>query len=391
MHKFIILALLSILALGCKNTIKESPKSFLSENSLREIAEKAINGERIYNDSLGGLIDYSLPPNSEFNSLKVERIITPVKKTFFALLIEYPNPVYNRFAVYDTSLHLILMDKALNGNIELKTINLDNRQYIEIDESFLSKDILGISRVSLFRTDSVVTPVFRTFTKFATSKNEYCQIITELSPERIKTELSSIKRSLISNKSEIFMFNDKQKKYLSQDNIFINFVKEQDSAFKRVVEKPEITDDNSLLQSVGITKEADTIKTSSNITSKAGYYLTLDEGWKEIKDISLYVFANKLEGDKYYNPIMGANIFITQIPGKDSAEMFVKTNLLNITQGKYRVRFTKKTEKGKFYVQYFEFRCRKRKYLLIFEASKYTYEKYKTIYQDIINSFEMEY
>ena len=391
MHKFIILALLSILELGCKNTIKESPKSFLSENNLREIAEKAINGERIYNDSLGGLIDYSLPPNSEFNSLKVERIITPVKKTFFALLIEYPNPVYNRFAVYDTSLHLILMDKALNGNIELKTINLDNRQYIEIDESFLSKDILGISRVSLFRTDSAVTPVFRTFTKFLTPKNEYCQIIAELSPERIKTKLSSIKRSLLSDKSEIFMFNDKQKKYLSQDNIFINFVKEQDSAFKRVVEKPEITDDNSLLQSVGITKEADTIKTASNIMSKAGYYLTIDEGWKEIKDISLYVFANKLEGDKYYNPIMGANIFITQIPGKDSAEMFVKTNLLNITQGKYRVRFTKKTEQGKYYVQYFEFRCRERKYLMIFEASKYTYEKYKTIYQDIINSFEMEY
>jgi len=391
MHKIIILALLSILAWSCKNTIKERPKQFLTENSLKEIAEKAINGERIYNDTLGGLIDYSLPLNSEYNTLQVERIITPVNKTFFALLMEYPNPVYNRFAVYDSSLHLVLMDKALNGNIGLKTINLDNRQYIEINESFLSKDILGINRVSLFRIDSAVTLVFRTFTKFSTPKNEYCQIITELSRERIITKLSSIKRSLLSNKSEIFMFDDKQKKYLSQGNIFINFIKAQDSAFKRVAEKPEITDQNSLLQSVGITKEADTIKTASNIMSKAGYYLTLDEGWKEIKDISLYVFANKLEGDKYYNPIMGANIFITQIPGKDSAEMFVKTNLLNITQGKYRVRFTNKIEQRKFYVQYFEFSCGERKYLMIFEVSKYTYEKYKTTYQDIINSFEMEY
>jgi hypothetical protein len=391
MHKIIILALLSILAWSCKNTIKERPKQFLTENSLKEIAEKAINGERIYNDTLGGLIDYSLPLNSGFNTLQVERIITPVNKTFFALLMEYPNPVYNRFAVYDSSLHLVLMDKALNGNIGLKTINLDNRQYIEINESFLSKDILGINRVSLFRIDSAVTLVFRTFTKFSTPKNEYCQIITELSRERIITKLSSIKRSLLSNKSEIFMFDDKQKKYLSQGNIFINFIKAQDSAFKRVAEKPEITDQNSLLQSVGITKEADTIKTASNIMSKAGYYLTLDEGWKEIKDISLYVFTNRLRGDKYYNPIMGTNIFISQISGKDSAEMFVKTKLLNLTQGKYRVRFTKKTEQGKFYVQYFEFSCGERKYLMIFEASKYTYEKYKTTYQDIINSFEMEY
>jgi hypothetical protein len=108
-----------------------------------------------------------------------------------------------------------------------------------------------------------------------------------------------------------------------------------------------------------------------------------------IKDIDLYGFADRLRGDKYYNPILGANIFIAQIPESDSAEIFVKTILINVTQGKYRVRFTNKIEQSKFYVQYFEFSCGERKYLMIFETSKYTYEKYKTTYQDIINSFVM--
>jgi hypothetical protein len=375
---------------GCKKTIKERPINFLNENSLREITVKAINGERIYNDSLKDLIDYSLPLNSNFDTLKIEKINTPLNKTLFALLIEYPNPVYNRFAVYDSALHLILMDKSLNGKIGLKTFNLNNRQFIEIDESFLSKDILEISRVSLYRADSTVTLGFRAYTKFTTPTNEYYQIITEISPDRIKTNLTSIKRSFISDKSEIFTLDNNQKNSLSQDHIFINFIKKQVSGFKRVAEKPEITDQNSVLQSVGITKEADIIKATSNINSKSGYYITIDEGWKEIRNISLYGFANKLRGNKYYNPIMGTNIFIAQIPGKDSAEVFVKTRLLNVTRGIYRVRFTNKIEQRKFYVQYFEFSCGEKKYLMIFEASKYTYEKYKTTYQDIINSFVME-
>ena len=390
MHKFIILTIISLLFIGCSKTIREEQKSSLTENILKEIVIKAINGERIYNDSLGGLIDYSLPQNSNFNAIKIERIITPVNKTFFALLIEYPNPVYNRFAVYDTALHLILMDKSLNGKIGLKTFNINNRQFIETDESFLSKDILGISRVSFYITDSTVTLGFRAFTKFTTPANEYYQIITEISPDRIKTNLASIIHSLISDKSEIFTFDDKLKKYLSQNNIFMDFIKEQIASFRRAAEKPEITDKNSILQSVGIIKEEDTIKTIPDINSKSRYYLTIDEKWKEIRDISLYEFANKLRGDKYYNPLMGTNIFIAQIPGKDSAEVFVKTRLLNVTQGKYRVRFTNKIEQRKFYVQYFEFSCGERKYLMIFEASKYTYEKYKTTNQNIINSFVME-
>ena len=87
MYKLIILTLLSLIVFGCEKTIKERPKPFLSENMLREIAVNAINGERTYNNSLSGLIDYSLPLNSNFNALKIERFISPINKTFFALLI----------------------------------------------------------------------------------------------------------------------------------------------------------------------------------------------------------------------------------------------------------------------------------------------------------------
>lgn len=390
MYKNIILIFISLIIFGCAKTNKEKVKPSLNEQSLKEIALNAINGKKNYNDSLSGLIDYSLPLNSEYNDIQTQKIITPLDKTFFSLLIEYPNPVYNRFAIYDSALHLILMDKSLNGNLWMRTFNAGNKQFIEINESYLSKDVLEINRVSLYTADSTISPGFRTYTHLTTPTNEYFQKITDITPDKITTKLTSVKRSPISDKPETFIYDSAQRKYISPVQTFDNFVRKQVSSFKNKGEKPEITDENSVSKSVGIIKDSDIVKTTSGSNSKPGYYLNIDEEWKEIKNLSLTGLAIRLRGNKYYNPKMGTNIFVAELPDGNPAEVFVKTGLRNIIQGKYKVRYSDKQMHGKYYIQYFEFSCGERKYLMIFEASKYTYEKYKDIYQDIINQFVID-
>jgi hypothetical protein len=388
MQKIIIILFLSLLISGCEKSNKVTPRPSINEEIIRELTLKAINGNRSYNDSLSGLIDYSLPLNTNFNDLQIARTTTPINKTFYEILLEYPNPIYNRFAVYDSALHLILMDKSLNGKLGLKSFNINNQQFIEIDESFITKDIIEISRASIYNADSTVTPGFRLFTKCLMPTNEYYQVISEISRDQIKTKITSLKKSLISDKSDV-LIPDIQNKF-NASGIFANLIEKQISGFKHVAKKPAIIDEISVLQSLGISKGADSIKSSSLINGVSGYYLTIDEGWKEIKDVNLSGYANKLKGDKFYHPLMGTNLFIAQVPEKDSAEAYINAKLSNITQGKYKVRFSGKIEKGKFYIQYFEFSCSKKKFLMIFEASKFTYDKYKIIYQDIINSFVIE-
>jgi hypothetical protein len=390
MSKLIIIALLSIFIAGCHNTVKEYNKPLLNENKLKDFVAYAMNGDRNYNDTLSGLIDYSLPVNSSFNDLKIDRIHTPLNKTYFSILIEYPNPAYNRFAVYDSSLNLMLLDKSLNGILRMKTVTINNLFLIEVDESFLSKDVLGLNRVSLYKVDSLVTLCFREFTCLTTPENQYYQKISEISPERIRTDLSSKKLSSVSNKSEIFSFNDNLKKYLSPDQIFFNFIKDKISSIKRTSDRPEITDEKSVLQSIGITKDADTITTASNISAKAGYSLTLTDGWKEIRNVGQAGYSDKLRGSKYYHPESGASIFIAPISVNDSAEIYVKAKLDHVLQGKYKVRTSDKIEQGKYFIQYFELSFESYKYLLIFETSKYTYEQFKPMYTDIINSFAIK-
>jgi len=390
MSKFIIIAFFILFAAGCNNTVKKTPKPQLNENKLKEFAAYAINGNRNYNDTLSGLIDYSLPVNSNFNDLKIERVHTPLNKTFFTILIEYPNPAYNRFAVYDSSLNLLLLDKSLNGILRMKTLTTNSLFLIEIDESFLSKDVLGLNRVSLYKVDSAVTLCFREFTSLISSENQYFQKISEISPERIRTDLSSKKTSFVSEKSEIFTYDNSLKKYISVDQIFFNFIKDKVNSIKRTSDHPEITDEKSVLQSIGITKDADTIKSASNISTKAGYSLTLTDGWKEIRRVSQVGLPDKLVGTKYYHPESGASIFIAPISVNDSAEYYVNAKLGRVIQGKYKVRTSEKIEQGKYIIQYFELSFDSSRYLLIFEASKYTYDKFKNMYSDIINSFAIK-
>jgi len=163
----------------------------------------------------------------------------PRKKNFFVLLIEFPNPVYNRFAVYDSSLNLLLMDKSLNGRLGVRTITSENRMYIETDESFISKDILEINRVSLYKADSTVSLQFREYTRLKMPGVEYTQKISEISADRIKTDLSGSKRSLISDKSEIFTFDPDLKKYIGTEQLFYKFLKDKVISFKRIIDKPE--------------------------------------------------------------------------------------------------------------------------------------------------------
>ena len=72
MHKLIIITILFLLISGCKKTINEAPKSFPDENRLKEMALKAIAGDKSYNDSLSELIDYSKPLFPNFNNLTIK-------------------------------------------------------------------------------------------------------------------------------------------------------------------------------------------------------------------------------------------------------------------------------------------------------------------------------
>lgn len=393
MKRLFIISLALMIFSGC-SILNKGRKSEPEYNSfsLRAIVEKAINGDTAANKKLSYLADLNLPVKASYNSFTIDSLKIKSGKKYYLVLLNYPNPVYNRFAVYDSTLRLYLLDKSLNGNIYESVIDLNGQTIVKILEDFISKDVLTVNRLSLYRIDAGSTQmIFRTFTKLAEPKIEFDQKITEISTDRIKTEITSTKSSEINDKGDVFAYDYSTGKYNSPNNLFTGFVIDRIKNFNQKVEKPEITDKKSMYASVGIDLNLDTLKTTGNTKDTRGYTLTLTDNWKTLKNIAITDYLNKeLKGTRYINEVLGASISIIMIPAQDSAEMYINYDLNKTTEGKYRVRYSDKITTRKEFVQFFEFSCGIKKYILILRASKFTYEKYKNDYQTIINSFTID-
>ncbi len=393
-NKAAISLLISCLLIsGCSLFNKpKTPSKIFYASDIKNLIQKAISGDTTANKTLSYFADIHIPSNDDYNAFSIDSMTINSGKKYFLILLSFPNPIYNRFAIYDSTLRLFLLDKSLNGHLSDSVFNLDKRNVIRVSESFISKDTLQVNRVSLFLiNDSTATLAFRTFTKLVEPKMEFTQTITEISDDRIKTEFNSSKESSITNKADVFLFDYSKRKYISQNNLFDNFVISRIANFNIKPEKPELTDIKSMYASVGIDIDIDTIKTTANTKDRLGYTLTLPENWKTIKELALTDFLKEeTKGTKYLNDQIGASISVMTIPLKDSAEMYVNYRLNLSTTGKYKVRFSDKIQMRKDFVQFFEFSCGTNKFILILKASKYTYETYKDIYQSIINSFTID-
>ena len=217
--------------------LKEKPaEEKLDGIILKTLVSQAIKGIYSANVQLSNLIDYSLPIHSNYNSFIIDSLKLS-NKTYYYVLLEYPDPKYNRFAVYDSSFSPQLIDKSLNGNISQEKIKVDNKNFIKVDEAYLSKDTLLLNRLSLYRVDSIgVYLAFRTHTKFSKPDMVYFQDITEISDSLIKTTISII------NKEDNFVFDSSEKKYISTQNIFDEFIMNEIENFNYKPVRQQLTD-----------------------------------------------------------------------------------------------------------------------------------------------------
>ena len=135
MNKFLLstFLLFSLFITGCFKK-PENNNLPLSNKILENTVLRAIKGVKAANDSLSNLIDYSLPLNSDYNQLSIDSTLFNKNRVLFTLLITYNNPLYNRFAVYNTNLEAELIDKSLNGYIYKEKIYINVNNYLKLSE-----------------------------------------------------------------------------------------------------------------------------------------------------------------------------------------------------------------------------------------------------------------
>ncbi|HEX2868597.1 MAG TPA: hypothetical protein VHO03_16270 [Ignavibacteriales bacterium] len=241
--KKIVIPILFILAVfaGCS---KDGKSKQLTPGSLKEMVSLAISGDKSANDALQGLIDPGLPVNKNYTAFAADSFKSNGQRYYY-IMLQYANPVYNRFAVYNSKFNLLLLDKSLNGDMAMDYFVKDDNTFIKLAESFISKEALSLKRLSLYKvTPDAVRLVFRSYYSLNKPDAFFSQELGTISKDSIITEIS-VPETVSDVKQDKFIYSPKEERYLSQNNYFDNIIKEQVKDFDFPATLPELKDEKS--------------------------------------------------------------------------------------------------------------------------------------------------
>lgn len=386
---FIIIIVLFFIQ-SCAENKKQEYQQKINGTILKELVEEALWGSNDANNELWGLVNSNTPSPDKYNRISIDSTVTDGTKKLYSVLIENPNPMHNILAVYDENLNLLLLDNSLNGNFTSEWKNLSGRQYLIASEDFISKDILKLSRLSLYTMlEDKLYLVFRSFTRLDKAGKLSQQNINQITGDRIVTDIQ-IHNGKIKHSKDDFELSASDKKFISQKNTFDKFVINEINNAKWDIEKPELTIETIQQKQPEIKSETQVADEEVKADTK-GYKIYLDASWD--KPVSVAVteqLISKLEGVRYINEKIGTQLTVIKLPEGSNALQFIKYKFGQPTRGNYSVRSTGLIESGNNYIQFYEHSCENKAYILLLQTPKHTYVKNKLYLNDITTSFFIE-
>ena len=241
MQKFLITLLFTVpLILNCTQQDTNTISERINGKKLELLVKDAIRGNASSNFKLSGFLISYTPPGEKYNKLLIDSTYTSYGKKYYSVILEFPNPVFNILAVYDENLNLYLQDNSLNGNIAVSWENISDKQYLVSSESFITKDRIELSRLSLYSfADSKLSLDFRAFSRIKEAGKIHEQNITFLNDEKITTRITSSNKNL-NNKIVTYTYNNNEQKYVNKNDIFYNYILAEIRNVDWKIEKPEL-------------------------------------------------------------------------------------------------------------------------------------------------------
>lgn len=394
MKSFVLVFLISIGFLFFTSCGKSGRSEVFSGTELKNLVISSMEGSRENNELIGKLFDFSIPLMKEYNTLVIDSIIVPPAVRYYYVLIEFPNPLYNRFAVYDSSGAMRLMDKSLNGYLKALKYGDQKNTLLTITERFTSKDIIKLERINFYYfSKDTVSLALKTFTAYNDSINDYRQSFMGFSNGRLSAILSSNTKKPLQPAEFSYVLDSVKCRFLTQVTFFDDSLQSMILSKKGNFSKMQMVDKKSALQENEQIVAIDSSHKYNNVQDKkAGFSLSLPpEGWKIQKNVYLSSQLKRpVQGTLYSNEVQGAKISVLEIKDTEVAENYVNYTLDQVVQKFYTVRFTEKIPVARLYFRFFELSCVNKKFLVIFEVPKAAYEKNLEKYQDIINSFSID-
>ncbi len=384
---YIFSIIIVLFFVSCKPEVKQNPSSF-NGAELKTLIEQTLHEDENSSDKLIGLFTFVSQDFNTYNKLLIDSILID-NKTFYSVLIENQNPIYNLFAIIDGKMNILLKDESLNGYLSSNWEKSGSMILAVVNESFKSKDVITLNRISYYSIDSLVNDlVFRQFTKIKTPQSEAEQNIVFVSDTTIQTEI--IKDASSKKDKDYFHFNFSKNQYLSAQNKFDTLVITEINSLNIQTKGLQIADEESIRRLLGI--KDDSLKVDSSLLiNDNDFEIKLDNQWKKLRNYTISVPLKKeAKGFKFINTKIGSEISIFRISVKDSAENYFDKSLISPSKKNSNQRISAEFEDTKNKYKLFEFSCPTKKLILILESPKSTYENYRNVYDKIFETFKIK-
>lgn len=374
---------------GCDTTEKQN----YTGDRLADLFNGSLMGDSAGMAFTKEIFDSKLPPPGKSNLIKVDSIITDEGAKYFSVLIEFSNPVYNRFCIYDSLYRLMLVDKSLNGYISMKPIDNPAVDGFEVTEMFDSKDSIKLKRGSLYilRGDTFELS-FRKFTEMRLGNNYLSQTINVMTPKVLSTKLLSSKNIQLRFYEDTFLYDTDQNSYFSGEDILNRKIYEFIYNYRDDTTKQYIRDAITAMKSTGMNIEEDTVSLYNNYKDVlAKFSIFLPNGWLFKKNV---LFSHNLKKalvtTHFYNGDNSANFYVTKLKKGEMTDDYLLSQLDKVLKGDYQVRYAEKVTVEKMYCHYYEFICAEMVFLIIVETDQSAYERNKPAFDGMVKSFAID-
>lgn len=392
MPKIIFILLFALLLLlNCTQQDDTKPER-IDGNKLQVLVKDALQGNVKSNFKLSGLLISYTPPGEKYNQVAIDSTLTSSGLKLYSVILEFSNPLFNILAVYDEYLNLYLQDNSLSGNIATTWKTISGKQFLVSSDHFTAKDKIELSRLSLYSIEeSRLSLVFRTFTRLKNGRKIYEQIINNIGNNSITTRIASAHSKKLNKKTVTFNYSSSDHKYVSQKDIFSNFVLAELKKANWKIKNPELNRETSEEIKRKL-REANGQEDENPKNETHEFQISLDSDWMDAVKISVTEHLSKTlkGGIRYINNKLGAQITVVKLPEGGDATQFVKYRFGYPSEGAYSIRSSELVTTDKHIIQIYEHSCANKSYLLILQTPKFTYEKNKSIYSDIVSTFSIK-
>jgi hypothetical protein len=372
------MATLVVTSSSC-DLISGGPRGFIKPASeIERLVRDAAEGDRAANEAMSELFDPADFPDEPINRISLDSVAFGGEK-FLGVLVEFPDSRYNRFAVYDADLRLMLVDRSLEGNLFIDAASFEDKGAFSIVERRVEKEYLIHRDLRLYRVelDSAFLALNAAL-EYRQPTLVLARRVDTVTAEGISSTVTAPAGLDFVAGDESFVYDPERAQYVNPENRLDSLIEDLAASFDPLNERPK-------------PKDAETFAIYPPFNAEASdVYFYAPKQWRKQNRARLSdELAKPARGARYYER-GGASLYVFAIKSGERASDYADAPFVQSSEHEYRVASSEYVRRGSNMVRYVALSDGDAERFVVLVAPHTTFVQNRALYDYIVSSLRIQ-